>query len=238
MTSVTREGDVLAVGLADGRKLRPNALLFAAGRSVSTTHLGLENVGVEVNARGRIVVDASRRTSCPWVFAAGDVIEPSLASVATDQGREDLCGALGLDFSAHVDQVSTAAVYGLPEVAGVGKTEEDCNAEGVQHVVGRCELGRTPRGIIAGQEGLLKLLFRQDNGVLIGVHIICEIASEILGTGQAMLHNAATIEDTLRMTYNVPTYTYGYKLAATDALTRMRPDALRAMHLPSTADRI
>ena len=238
MVSVRRDGDDLAVELDDGRQLRPDALLFAAGRSVKTAGLSLEKAGVEVDARGRIVVDHARRTSCPWVFAAGDVIGPSLASVATDQGRQALCGALGLDFSAHVDQIPAAAVYGLPEVARAGKSEEDCAAEGIPYEVGRCELGTTPRGLIAGQEGLLKLVFHGGTGVLVGVHAVCEIASEITGTGQAMIHNEATIEDVIRMAYNTPTYTYGYKLAASDALARLHPDVLRAMRLPSRAHRI
>jgi NAD(P) transhydrogenase len=238
MVSVRRDGTDLAVELGDGRQLCPDALLFAAGRSVSTAGLGLEQAGVEVDGRGRIVVDAQRRTSCPWIFAAGDVIGPSLASVAIDQGRQALCGALGLDFSAHVDQVPTAAVYGLPEVARAGKSEEDCIAEGIPFESGRCELGTTPRGLIAGQQGLLKLIFHAGTGILLGVHAICEIASEISGTGQAMIHNRATIEDVIRMAYNTPTYTYGYKLAASDVLARLHPDVLRDMRLPSRAHRI
>jgi NAD(P) transhydrogenase len=238
MISVHRDGDALVTELGDGRQLRPDALLFAAGRSVSTAALGLETAGVGVDARGRIIVDSQRRTSCPWVFAAGDVIGPSLASIATDQGRQALCGALGLDFSMHVDQIPAAAVYGLPEVARVGKSEEDCAAEGIPYATGRCELGTTPRGVIAGQEGLLKLIFHGGTGVLLGVHVICEIASEIAGTGQAMMHNEATIEDVVRMVYNTPTYTYGYKLAAADTLARLHPDVLRAMRLPSQAHRI
>jgi NAD(P) transhydrogenase len=238
MISVRKDGDDLAVALDDGQQLRPDALLFAAGRSVSTAALGLDVAGVEVDARGRIIVDAERRTSCPWIFAAGDVIGPSLASVATDQGRQALCGALGLDFSAHVDQIPAAAIYGLPEVARAGKSEEDCAAGGIPFETGRCELGTTPRGIIAGQEGLLKLVFHGATGVLLGVHAICDIASEIAGTGQAMIHSNATVEDVIRMAYNTPTYTYGYKLAAGDALARLNPDILKAMRLPSQAHRI
>jgi NAD(P) transhydrogenase len=238
MVSVRRDGDDLAVGLGDGRQLRPEALLFAAGRSVSTAGLGLGTAGVGVDARGRIIVGPGLQTSCPWIFAAGDVIGPALASVATDQGRQALCGALGLDFSAHVDQIPAAAIYGLPEVARAGQSEEDCAAGGIPYATGRCELGTTPRGVIAGQEGLLKLLFHAGTGVLLGVHAICEIASEIAGTGQAMIHNEATIEDVIRTAYNTPTYTYGYKLAAADALARLHPDMLRAMRLPSRAHRI
>jgi NAD(P) transhydrogenase len=238
VAAVRRDGDGLVAELAGGAELRADALLFAAGRSVSTAGLGLEQAGVEVDDRGRIVVDAERRTSCPWVFAAGDVTGPDLASVATDQGRQALCGALGLDFSVHVDQIPVAAVYGLPEVARAGKSEQDCAAERIPYECGRCELGSIPRGVIAGQQGLLKLVFHAGTGVLLGVHAICEIASEIVGTGQAMLHKGATVEDVVRMAYNTPTYTYAYKQAGIDTLAKLHPEVLRAMRLPSRAHRI
>jgi NAD(P) transhydrogenase len=238
LISARREGDDLCVDLADGRQLHPDALLFAAGRSVTTTGLGLEKAGVEVDDRGRITVGAQRRTSCPWVFAAGDVTGPDLASVAIEQGRQALCGALGLDFSLHVDQIPVGAIYGLPEVARAGKSEEDCAADHIPYLCGRCELGSIPRGVIAGQQGLLKLIFHAGTGALLGVHAICEIASEIVGTGQAMIHSGATVEDVIRMVYNTPTYTYGYKLAATDTLARLDPEVLRTMRLPSRAHRI
>src|SRR5215469_213328 len=73
LRSARRDGDDLAVDLADGRQLRPDVLLFAAGRSVSTTGLCLDKAGVQTDQRGRIVIDPERRTTCPWVFAAGDV---------------------------------------------------------------------------------------------------------------------------------------------------------------------
>ena len=238
MVSVRREGDDLTVDLKDGRQLHPDALLFAAGRSVTTAGLGLDLAGVEVDARGRILVDSQRRTSCPWVFAAGDVTGPDLASVATEQGRQAVCGALGLDFSVHIDTTPVAAIYGLPEVARAGRSEQDCAAEGIGYECGRCELGTIPRGVIAGQQGLLKLIFDSGTGVLLGVHAICEIASEIVGTGQAMIHNGATVEDVLRMVYNTPTYTYGYKFAAIDIVPRLDPGVLRGMRLPSRAHRI
>ena len=156
----------------------------------------------------------------------------------TSKGTTALCGALGLDFSLHVDQIPVAAVYGLPEVARAGKSEDDCTAQGIPYQCGRCELGSIPRGVIAGQQGLLKLVFHAGTGALLGVHAICEIASELVGTRQSMIHNGATVEDVIRMVYNTPTYTYGYKLAATDTPARLDPGVLRAMRLPSQAHRI
>ena len=76
LVSAHSDGDDLAVDLANGRQLRPDALLFAAGRSVSTEGLGLDKAGVETDRHGRIVIDPERRTSCPWVFAAGDEPAP------------------------------------------------------------------------------------------------------------------------------------------------------------------
>ena len=213
MVSVRRNGGDLAVGLDDGRQLHPDALLFAAGRSVSTLGLGLARPG-SMSTPGPDPGGPRAADQPPADLRRRRCHRLVLASVATDQGRQALCGALGLDFSAHVDQIPAAAIYGLPEVARAGRSEEDCAAGGIPYEVGRCELGEAPRGIIAGQEGLLKLVFHSGTGVLLGVHAICEIASEITGIGQAMIHNEATIEDVVRMAYNTPTYAYGYKLAA------------------------
>jgi NAD(P) transhydrogenase len=120
MASVEREGNDLYTVLNDGRELRPAALLFAAGRSVDTSDLGLDSAGIAVDGRGRVIVDERGQTSCPSVWAAGDVTGPALASVATDQGRQAVCGAFDLDFSVHVDRLPISAVYGMPEVARAG----------------------------------------------------------------------------------------------------------------------
>ena len=238
MASVQRDGDQLRTILNDGRELRPDALLFAAGRSVDVSELRLDTAGIEIDGRGRVVIGERGQTSCPSVFAAGDVTGPALASIATDQGRQAVCGAFDLDFSVHVDQLPVSAIYGMPEVARAGMSEQDCKSAAIAYEIGRCELGSTPRGLIAGEEGLLKLVFRSKDGALLGVHVINQIASELAGTGQAMIHGAATIEDVLRMAYNTPTYTYGYKLAGLDAMLRFHPDVLRGMRLPSAADRV
>jgi NAD(P) transhydrogenase len=237
MAAVKRDGSVLRTLLDDGRELGPAALLFAAGRSVDTADLGLGAIGITLDGRGRILADERGQTSCPSVWAAGDVLGPALASVAIDQGRRAVCGAFDLDFSVHVDPLPVSAVYGMPEVAGAGMTEQGCAAAGVAIAIGRCELGSTPRGAIAGEEGLLKLLFRRADGALVGVHVIGALASEILGLGQAMIHRGATVEDVVRMVYNTPTFSYGYKLAGIDALRGLEPAVLRAMRLPSGADR-
>src|SRR4029077_14619683 len=115
---------------------------------------------------------------------------------------------------AHVDQIPPVAIYGLPEGGPRGQKRGRLQRRGITYEVGRCELGTTPRGVIAGQQGLLILVFHGGTGVLLGIHVTCEIASEITGTGESLIHNQATVEDVVRMAYNTPTYTYGHKLAA------------------------
>ena len=211
----------LGVTLSTGDVLAADAVLFAAGRTPNTAGLGLEEAGVRLDGRGRIVVDHYYRTSAAGIYAAGDVVRPGLASNAMQQGRAAAAHACGLVFGVVVDQIPSAAVYGVPEVAGVGATEEEVSAAGVPYVVGRCDLGRTARGAIAGHGGLLKLIFRADDRKLLGVHCFGHIASEVVGLGQVVLHVGASVELFLTLALNTPTYSYAYHDAAIDGLTRL-----------------
>jgi NAD(P) transhydrogenase len=137
--------------LSTGKKLFPDTVLFAAGRSANTRNLGLEAAGIDVDSRGRIVVDGNFRTSVEGIYAAGDVLGPTLASIAMEQGRAAICHAFGIPFEGTVDPSPVSAVYGMPEVSGAGLTEEQCRDKGLDYEVGRADLGLTPRGAIAGR---------------------------------------------------------------------------------------
>src|SRR5207244_11057653 len=112
------------VRLSSGGGRRADAVLLAAGRTPNAEGLGLEDAGVQLNSRGRIVVDCYFRTTAERIYAVGDVVRAALASTAMQQGRAAACHACGLVFGVAVDQLASSAVYGLPEVAGVGQTEE------------------------------------------------------------------------------------------------------------------
>lgn len=227
--SVSAKNDSLEVTLSDGEKLFPDTLLFAAGRTPNTKDLGLDVAGVAVDSRGRIVVDESFRTSAKGVYAAGDVLGPTLASVAMEQGRAAICHAFAIPFEGTVDPTPVSAVYGMPEVSGAGLTEEKCGEKGLDYRVGRAELEFTPRGAIAGRGGLLKLIFQKDSRKLVGVHCIGDIASEIVGIGQMVIRCGGTMNTIANMSMNTPTYSYAYKYAAFDAL-RQTVSAVRAAH--------
>jgi NAD(P) transhydrogenase len=211
----------LEVVLSSGQRCSPDTLLFAAGRIANTQGLGLEALGVELDSRGRIVVDENFRTTAPGVYAAGDVVRPTLASIAMEQGRVAVCHAFGIPFEGTVDPCPVSAIYGMPEVSGAGATEEYCREQGLDYEVGRADLGLTPRGAIAGRGGLLKLVFLKADRKLIGVHCIGDIASEIVGIGQMVIRCGATLNTIANMSFNTPTYSYAYKYAAFDGLRRL-----------------
>lgn len=217
---VRREPDGLVVRLDDGTELRPEKLLFASGRSGNTEGLGLDEVGVDVDRYGRILVDDRYRTTAPGVYAVGDVIgPPALASAAMEQGRVAVCDAFGLPGIETVDPVIPTGVYSIPEVAGVGLTEQEAISRGIDYVTGRARFTTNSRGNISGAtEGQVKLLFRREDGTLLGAHILGEIASELIHVAQAALHHGDTIAYFLDTTFNVPTYSEAYKYAAYDAL--------------------
>jgi NAD(P) transhydrogenase len=218
---VTAHDGSLEVALSTGERVRPDTLLFAAGRRPYTEDLGLEAAGVHVESSGRIVVDEHLRTSAEGVYAAGDVLGPTLASIAMEQGRAAVCHAFGIPFEGTVDPTPVSAVYGMPEVAGAGVTEEECRRRGLDYEVGRAELELTPRGAIAGRGGLLKLVFLKDDRRVIGVHCIGDIASELIGIGQMAIRCGGTMHTIMNMSMATPTYSYAYKHAAFDGLARL-----------------
>ena len=218
---VAKSGDGLEIRLSNGKTLKPDTLLFAAGRVPNTECLGLDAAGVNVDQRGRIVVDKNFCTSAPGIYAAGDVLGATLASIAMEHGRIAVCHAFGIPFEGTVDPSPVSAIYGMPEVSGAGLTEEQCKEQGLDYEVGRADLAFSPRGAIAGRGGLLKLIFRKDDRKLLGVHCIGDIASEIVGIGQMAIRCGGTMNTLANMSFNTPTYSYAYKYATFDGLRRL-----------------
>ena len=188
--------------------------------SVNTEGLGLA-AGVEMDDRGCIKVDRDYKTTADGIYAAGDVLGPSLASVAMEQGRIAACRIFRIELKGLVDPMRPSAVYSMPEVAGVGLTEEQCQSQGLDYAVGRSDLSLIPRGAIAGHGGILKLIFSKKDRRLLAVHCFGDIASELVGIGQMVIHFNGTIDTFLEVTLNTPTYTYAYKYAAIDGMRKL-----------------
>jgi NAD(P) transhydrogenase len=213
----------LQVELADGEILRPEKVIFAAGRAGNTEGLGLEAAGVATDERGRIVVDDQFRTTAEGIYAAGDVIgPPALGSVSMEQARVAACCAFDIPFKRTVDSLPPFGVYAIPEIAMVGLTEEEAQSKGVAYAVGRARLDQNTRAAISGStDGMVKFVFDRDDLRLLGVHIVGESATELIHQGQAVIHFGGKIDYFIHATFNVPTVSEAYKYAAYDGLRQV-----------------
>ncbi|QIG81974.1 Si-specific NAD(P)(+) transhydrogenase [Sphingosinithalassobacter tenebrarum] len=209
--------------LADGRQVRSEMLLYAAGRMGATADLGLEHCGIETDGRGRISVDPETfQTSAPHIYAAGDVIGfPSLASTSMEQGRIAACHAFGLPMPP-APKYFPYGIYAVPEISTVGMSEQEVRERGIAHECGIARFRETSRGHIMGLDhGLMKMIFSIKTKRLLGVHIIGEGATELIHIGQAVLNLKGTIDYFIENTFNYPTLAEAYKIAALDAWNRM-----------------
>jgi NAD(P) transhydrogenase len=223
VSHVARNGSALEATLADGRTLQAQKILVATGRCPRIEGLGLAEVGVEIDSDGWVRVDNHYATTAPKVFAAGDVLgAPNLAALAMEQARVAVCHAFGFEYKKETDQFRPTYIFSIPEAAWVGVTEEQARAAGINYEVGRTSFGTNAKARISGfPEGLVKLVFRVPDKVLLGVHIVGEVASELVHIGQFVMHEGGTIDRFIDATFAVPTRSEAYKYAAYDGLMRL-----------------
>jgi NAD(P) transhydrogenase len=225
VTAIEDLGNQVRLQFASGKQARTELVLYAAGREGGTQALELQNAGLDVDERGRIVVDEHYRTKVPHIYAAGDVVGfPSLASTSMEQGRHAACHAFGMPTSGRQFDVFPFGIYAVPEMSVIGKTEEEVIKEGIRHEIGVARFRETSRGQILGlREGILKLIFCIDDRKLIGVHIVGEGATELIHIGQAVLAFGGTVDYFVDTVFNYPTLAEAYKIAALNAWNRFPP---------------
>ena len=223
----TVSGPEVVLELSSGATLPCGNVLVCAGRSSNTADLNLAAAGLVPGRRGVIEVDAHFRTAVPHIYAAGDVIgAPALASTGMEQARVAACHMVGATAKADSSPLLATGVYTIPEVGMVGETEESLRASGVEYIAGRVRYDRTPRGRLIGDEtGLMKLLFRREDDRLLGVHIIGELATELVHVGQAAMLSSAGADLFNRACFNYPTLGDLYKLATYDMLLQRVEEA-------------
>jgi NAD(P) transhydrogenase len=211
--------DGVKLTFASGKTLTVDALLVAAGRKSNTDGIGLDKAGVTTGERGIIPVDKEFRTNVAHIFAAGDVIGfPALASTSMEQARR----AIGHAFDMTISDISPLlpnGIYTIPEVSMIGETEESLKKKGIAYVVGLSRYDGNARGqIIGDKDGFLKLLFRRDDMKLIGVHVMGEMATDIVHIGLIAMLTNSTAEIFVEACFNVPTLGMLYKTATLHAL--------------------
>ncbi len=221
--TISIENGQAVVRLDGGRVVRSEMLLHAAGRIIAADGLGLEELGLEPDARGRIEVDpATMQTRIANIYAAGDAIGfPSLASTSLEQGRMAACHAFGMKLPP-APKFFPYGIYAVPEISTVGMNEEQVREARIPYECGIARMRETSRGHIMGlRGGMMKMIFATDDRRLLGVHIIGEGATELVHIGQAVLNLHGTIDYFIENTFNYPTLAEAYKIAALDAFNRM-----------------
>ncbi len=208
-----------------GKKIKADAILWAAGRSGNTKDLGLDVVGIKPNGRGQVEVDENYKTSADHVYAVGDVVGwPSLASAAYDQGRSAAAHLAGDDDFWFVTDVPTG-IYTIPEISSVGKTERELTAEKVPYEVGQAFFKSIARAQITGESvGMLKILFHRETLEILGIHCFGDQAAEIIHIGQAIMKQKGagnTVNYFVNNTFNYPTMAEAYRIAALNGLNRV-----------------
>jgi len=196
-----------------------DVVLVAVGRKAYTEGLGLETVGVKTDKRGQIEVggNAANRfqTSAPGIYAIGDVIAgPMLAHKAEDEGVA--CAELIAGKPGHVNyNVIPGVVYTAPEFAWVGRTEEQCKAEGISYAVGKFNFRANGRALAMDEpDGMVKIIADARTDRLLGVHILGAQASSIIAEGAAVMEFAGSAEDLARTCHAHPTLPEAVKEAA------------------------
>ncbi|HRK23981.1 MAG TPA: dihydrolipoyl dehydrogenase [Beijerinckiaceae bacterium] len=202
---------------AGGEKTEIGAdvVLVAIGRKPYTTGLGLEAVGVKLDNRGRVVTDHHYATSVPGIYAIGDVITgPMLAHKAEDEGvalAEMLAGKAG-----HVNyDVIPGVVYTFPEIASVGKTEEELKAAGIAYNVGKFPFMANGRARAnRTTDGFVKVLADKATDRVLGVHILGAGAGEMIHEAAVLMEFGGSSEDLARTCHAHPTMSEAVKEAA------------------------
>lgn len=206
--------------LQSGETLHCDIALFAAGRQSNVSGLNLEAIGVQLGNRGLVLVNEKYQTSVPNIYAAGDVIGfPALASTSMEQARVAMVHAFDLRYKERVAATLPLAVYTIPELGMAGLTEEECAKQGVPCLAGCAFYENNARGqIIGDMSGMLKLIFSPMDKKLLGVHLIGELASELVHIGAQVLAANGTIDHFIHAVYNYPSLSEIYKYAAYDGL--------------------
>jgi NAD(P) transhydrogenase len=209
--------------LASGKEIVSETVLYATGRQGDTENLGLAATGLETDKRGRIKVDENYRTAVPHIFAVGDCAGGGLAATAMEQGRIAALHAFEQPVSQLPELIPTG-VYAIPELALVGRTEEELTDATMPYVVGIARWSELARGVMSNdRDGVLKLLVSPEDRSVLGVHVLGTGATDLVHIGQAVMASGpGGLDFLVTAVFNYPTFAESYKVAALDADNRIK----------------
>ncbi len=206
VTSATRNGRVCEVKCKGADPIQCDRVLVSAGRSPNTKNIGLEHAGVKVDKHGFVEVDSHLQTSVPGIFAIGDCIGGAmLAHKASEEGVA--CVERIVTGAGHVNyDAIPAIVYTHPEIAMVGKTEEQLKQSEIEYRKGSCPYGANGRARALGDvDGKIKILADAKTDRILGVHAIGARAGDLIAEAAVAMNFGASSEDLARCCHAHPT---------------------------------
>lgn len=206
MESATVENGECLVKIKGQEPLTAERVLLCTGRVPNTDSIGLETVGIETDARGTIQIDENFTTSAAGVYAIGDCVPGAmLAHKASEEGIACVEKIVNGTGQIHYDAIP-AIVYTHPEIAMVGKTEQQLKEEGTEYLKGMCPYGANGRARAIGDaEGRVKILADAKTDRLLGVHIIGAHAGDLIAEAAVAMTFKASSEDLARCSHAHPT---------------------------------
>jgi len=219
VTTAKKEGDKIIVSVEsvkDGKveEMEADVLLVCVGRRPYTDSLGLEELGIDKDNKGRVPVNSRFQTVLPNIYAIGDCIDgPMLAHKAEDEAIIAVEGMVG--GPVHIDyNCVPSVIYTHPEVAWVGKSEEDLKREGVEYTVGKFPFAANSRAKCNNDtDGLVKILGDKTTDRLLGAHIIGPGAGEMINEAALAMEYGASCEDIARVCHAHPTCSEAFREA-------------------------
>ncbi|XP_076753653.1 dihydrolipoyl dehydrogenase, mitochondrial [Xylocopa sonorina] len=212
VTAAKKTGSEIIVSVEDAKDpskkedLPCDVLLVCVGRRPYTTNLGLEDLGIERDAKGRIPVNSRFQTVVPSIYAIGDCIHgPMLAHKAEDEGVITVEGIAG--GAVHIDyNCIPSVIYTHPEVGWVGKSEEDLKKDGIAYKIGKFpHLANSRAKTNLDTDGFVKVLADQTTDKILGVHMIGSVAGELINEAVLAMEYGASAEDVARTCHAHPT---------------------------------
>lgn len=219
---VERHKNRIDVQTDTGKIFKVTSVLYALGRQPNYDKLNIDRAGLLNDDNGWIPINSQHQTRHEHIYIIGDLAgSPALASTAMQQGLMVAHHACSHELNSS-KMIPPMAIYTIPELSYIGKTERELQQKQVDYVAGKASYAETARGqIIGNRHGMLKLLVDRNHRTILGVHIIGESASELIHVGQIAISCQMTVDKLAENVFNYPTLAECYQSAALSCLEQL-----------------
>ena len=219
--NITFKNNCLSLFLSNGKEITTDKILVAVGRALNSQDIGLEDVGIETGQHNQVIVNEFLETTCPGIFAVGDVTGGiMLAHVASREGEIAAHNILGADEAIDYSAVPNV-IFTMPEIASVGMSEKQAIESALNIKTGYFQFRALGKAHIIGEiEGFVKIVAEKKSDRILGMHIIGPHASDLIHEGTLAIRNSLTIKQMAETIHAHPTLSESIREASEDIFGR------------------